>query len=422
MIILLVGSGGREHAIARAIKNSPLTSKLIITPGNPGMQKLGECKNIPVDDIEELCNLAKLIKADLVIIGPEVPLVRGLKNKLNDIGIKAFGPTAEAAMLEGSKTFSRNFCQKYNIPQPTFNYFNDIELALDEVEKMNGYCVVKADGLAAGKGVIVCDNKEQARQACEEMLNDKKFGQSSSKILIEERISGKEASIFVVSDGRDFKLLGTAQDHKRAFDNDLGPNTGGMGAISPAPTLNEKILQKITKDIIEPTIKGMQLENKNYEGILYIGVMITNDGPKLIEYNCRFGDPEAQVILPLLDSDILEIIIKSIHKDLKNCSISLKNKKSITVVLANKGYPNEFEKNKILPDISSFNNDEDIIIFHSGTSLNSINELVATGGRVLCITSISDTIENCRKKAYTTIDKINWSEGFYRKDIGKLSI
>ena len=195
-----------------------------------------------------------------------------------------------------------------------------------------------------------------------------------------------------------------------------------MGAVSPAPTLNQKILQKIIKDIVEPTIKGMHLENKNYEGILYIGVMITDDGPKLIEYNCRFGDPEAQVILPLLDTDILEIMLKSLDKDLKNCLIKLKNKKAITVVIANRGYPNEFEKNKIIPNISSFDNNDDIIIFHAGTGLNSKNELIATGGRVLCITSISDTIESCRKKAYTTIDKINWSEGFYRKDIGKLSI
>ena len=422
MIILLVGSGGREHAIARALKYSPLISKLFITPGNPGMQKLGECKNIPVNDVDAICDLAKTIEANLVVIGPEVPLVKGLKNKLSQIGIKAFGPTAEAAMLEGSKTFSRNFCKKYNIPQPKFNYFTDIKLAFGEVEKFNGYCVVKADGLAAGKGVIVCNNKKEAQLACEEMLHNKKFGQSSSKILIEERISGKEASIFVVSDGHNFKLIGTAQDHKRAFDNDRGPNTGGMGAVSPAPSLNEKVLQKIIVDIVEPTIIGMYLENKNSEGILYIGVMITDDGPKLIEYNCRFGDPEAQAILPLLDTDILEIMIKSIDKDLKNCSIKLKNKKSITVVIANKGYPNKFEKNKILPNISSFDNDDDIIIFHAGTSLNNNSELIATGGRVLCITSISDTIESCRKKAYTTIDKINWSEGFYRKDIGKLSI
>ena len=422
MIILLIGSGGREHAIARAIKKSPHTSKLFISPGNPGMKELGECKNIPVDDIDALCNLAKSIEANLVVIGPEVPLVKGLKNKLNQIGIKAFGPTAEAAMLEGSKTFSRNFCKKYNIPQPTYNYFTNFELALDEVEKLNGYCVVKADGLAAGKGVVVCDNKEQAKKACEEMLNYKKFGQSSSKILIEERISGSEASIFVVSDGYDFKLIGTAQDHKRAFDNDYGPNTGGMGAISPAPTLNDKLLKNIIKDIVKPTIKGMSLENKIYEGILYIGVMITKDGPKLIEYNCRFGDPEAQVILPLLDTDILEIMLMSIDKNLKNVSIKIKNKQAITVVLANNGYPNKFEKNKILPNISSIENDEDIIVFHAGTSLNTKNELIATGGRVLCITSISDTIKNCRIKAYTALEEINWSQGFYRKDIGKLSI
>ena len=422
MIILLVGSGGREHAIARAIKNSHLKSRLFITPGNPGMQKLGECKNIPVDDVEEICNLANSIKANLVVIGPEVPLVKGLKNKLSQIGIKAFGPTAEAAMLEGSKAFSRNFCKKYNIPQPRFNYFTNYKLALKEVEKMNGHCVVKADGLAAGKGVVVCDNNKQAQQACKEMLNDKKFGQSSSKILIEERISGMEASIFVVSDGQNFKLIGTAQDHKRAFDNDHGPNTGGMGAVSPAPTLNNKMLKKIVKDIVKPTIKGMSLENKIYEGILYIGVMVTKDGPKLIEYNCRFGDPEAQVILPLLDTDILEIMLKSIDKNLKNLNIKFKNKQAITVVLANNGYPNEFEKNKILPNFSSIENDEDIIIFHAGTSLNNKNELIATGGRVLCVTSISDTIKSYRKKAYTAIKEINWIEGFYRKDNGKLSI
>ena len=420
MNILIVGSGGREHAIARSVKNSPLTKRLVVAPGNPGIANLAECKKIEVDDIQGICKLAKNIKADLVIIGPEIPLVKGLKNKLNEIGIKAFGPTAEAAMIEGSKTFSRNFCKKYKIPQPRFNYFTDLNLAYSEIDKLNGFCVVKADGLASGKGVFVCDNKQEAKLACKEMLNEKKFGASGLKILIEERITGKEASVFVVSDGKDFKIIGTAQDHKRAFDNDDGPNTGGMGAISPAPSLDDSTFKKIITDIIQPTINGMALEKKKYEGILYAGVMITKYGPKLIEFNCRFGDPEAQVILPLLETDIVEIMIKSISNNLKDIDINFGTKKAITVVLASKGYPGQFKKDIILPDIPSYKDSNNLIIYHSGTKLNKNDELVSNGGRVLCITSISNTVSNCRENAYNFIKKLNCPKLFYRTDIGKL--
>ena len=265
MIILLIGSGGREHAIARAIKNSPLTSKLFIAPGNPGMQKLGECKNIPVDDIEALCNLAKLIKANLVIIGPEVPLVKGLKNKLNDIGIKAFGPTAEAAMLEGSKTFSRNFCKKYNIPQPTFNYFTDIELALAEVEKLNGYCVVKADGLAAGKGVIIAQTRDEAIEAIEAILIQKSFGDSGNEIVIEEYLEGEEVSIHAIVSNGTFLCLPPSQDHKRIGEGDTGLNTGGMGAYSPSRLCDKKLEKKIIQKIILSTLNWLKKNNGNYD-------------------------------------------------------------------------------------------------------------------------------------------------------------
>ena len=420
MNILIIGSGGREHAIARSVNMSPLTKKLVIAPGNPGIAKLGECRNVKVEDFKNICKLAKEIKADLVIIGPEVPLVNGLKNKLEKIGIRTFGPRAEAAMLEGSKTFSREFCKRHKIPQPKFNYFTKLDLAFEEIEKLNGFCVVKEDGLAAGKGVVVCSNTSEAKLACEKMLKKKTFGKSGLKILIEERISGKEASVFVVSDGKNFKLIGTAQDHKRAYDNDHGPNTGGMGAISPAPSLDSSVLNEITENIIKPTIKGMILENNPYEGILYVGVMLTKDGPKLIEYNCRFGDPEAQVILPLLESDLVKIMLEATNHDIINSNINFKNKKAITVVLANKGYPGTFKKNVILPKIPLFRKNENLIIFHAGTSQNKNNELVASGGRVFCITSVANTISKCRKEVYDVIRKINWLEGFYRKDIGKL--
>ena len=418
MNILIVGSGGREHAIAVSVIKSKLTKKLFIAPGNPGISKIGECVDIAVDNIEKICEFAKKVKIDLVIIGPELPLVLGLKDKLAKIGINAFGPTAKASMLEGSKTFSRNFCKKYNIPQPKFNYFTDVFSAYKEIEKLNGYCVVKADGLAAGKGVSVCDTVDSAKLACDKILKYKKFGESGKKILIEERIQGQEASLFVVSDGNNFKLIGTAQDYKRAFDGDRGPNTGGMGAISPAPTLNSKLIDKILKKIISPTINGMKKEKKPYEGILYAGIMLTKEGPKLIEYNCRFGDPEAQVLLPLLKTDLVELILKTMNSDLKNLNLNIRNKKAITIVLASNGYPEKFEKNVKLPSLDLINDNDSIKIFHAGTNFGSNKELIATGGRVLSVTSISETISDCKKKAYKELKKINWTGGFYRTDIG----
>ena len=419
MNILIVGNGGREHAIAESVIKSKHTKKLYIAPGNPGISKIGKCIDIQINDIKKICNFAKETFIDLVIIGPEIPLVLGLKDELSKMSIKAFGPSADAAKLEGSKTFSRNFCKRYNIPQPKFKYFTDICLAYDEIERLKGFCVVKADGLAAGKGVSVCDNVNSAKLACDEILKDKKFGESGKKLLIEERIEGQEASLFVVSDGDNYQLVGTAQDHKRAFDGNKGPNTGGMGAISPAPNLNTKLTQEILNKIISPTIKGMKEENRPYEGILYAGIMLTRDGPKLIEYNCRFGDPEAQVLLPLLETDIIEIILKSINKKIKNFNVHIKKKNVINVVLATRGYPGKFKKNIKLPDLNPPENQEILKIFHAGTSLNQKKELVATGGRVLSITAISKTISDCRKRAYDQLKKINWSRGFYRKDIGK---
>ena len=420
MNILVVGGGGREHAIAASLSKSPLTTKLVVAPGNPGIETFAECYPIAADDIPGQCQLAREIKADFVFIGPETPLVLGLKDELLKLGINAFGPSKNAAKLEGSKTFSRNFCKRHNIPQPEFKYCTDIETAKKQIELLNGYCVVKADGLAAGKGVVVCDTVDQALIASTEMLEKNKFGNAGKSILIEERINGIEASVFAVSDGETAILIGTAQDHKRAYDNDEGPNTGGMGAISPAPALNQNLNEEIFNNIIIPTINGMKLEGYPYEGVLYAGVMITDKGPKVIEFNCRFGDPETQVVLPRLKTDLVDIVQKTISKTLKDVSIDFINQNAITIVIASNGYPQEFDKGVLLPSLKKFDDITEISVFHSGTSKDKNENLVSNGGRVLSITSIGNNIEECRQKAYSVVEAINWKQGFYRKDIGKV--
>ena len=420
MNILVVGGGGREHAIAYSLSKSPLIKKLIVAPGNPGIETFAECYPIAADDIDGQCKLAKDMKADIVFIGPEIPLVLGLKDKLSEIGINAFGPSKEAAQLEGSKTFSRNFCKRYNIPQPNFKYCSDLNTAKDQIELLNGYCVVKADGLAAGKGVVVCDTVNEAIEASTQMLEDNKFGDAGKSILIEERITGIEASVFAVSDGNTAIVLGTAQDHKRAYDNDQGPNTGGMGAISPAPALNEELNKNIFNNIIMPTINGMRSDGIPYEGILYAGVMLTDQGPKVIEFNCRFGDPETQVVLPRLSTDLVDIVHNTVTNNLENTPIELTDNTAITVVIASKGYPGTFKKGIELPSLNNLNKQDDILIFHSGTAKNDNENLISSGGRVFSVTAIGDNVQDCRQKAYKAVEEINWNKGFYRRDIGKV--
>ena len=420
MNILVVGGGGREHAIAHSLSKSPLTKKIVVAPGNPGIEKFASCYPIAAEDIDGQCKLAKDIKADIVFIGPEIPLVAGLKDKLSEMGINAFGPSKKAAQLEGSKTFSRNFCKRYNIPQPSFKYCNNLKTAKEQIKLLNGYCVVKADGLAAGKGVVVCNTVNEAIEASTQMLEKNKFGDAGKSILIEERIAGIEASVFAVSDGKTAVLLGTAQDHKRAYDNDKGPNTGGMGAISPAPALNEKLNNNIFHNIIIPTINGMRSDGTPYEGILYAGVMLTDEGPKVIEFNCRFGDPETQVILPRLNTDLVEIIHNAVTKNLEKTSIDLVENTAITVVIASKGYPGTFKKGIKLPSFHELDKKDDILIFHSGTAKNDNENLISIGGRVLSVTAIGHNVQICRQKVYEAVEQINWDEGFFRKDIGKL--
>ena len=420
MNILVVGGGGREHAIAYSLSKSSSIKKLIVAPGNPGIETFAECYPIAADDIDGQCKLAKDMKADIVFIGPEIPLVLGLKDRLSEIGINAFGPSKEAAQLEGSKTFSRNFCKRYNIPQPNFKYCSDLNTAKDQIELLNGYCVVKADGLAAGKGVVVCDTVNEAIEASTQMLEDNKFGDAGKSILIEERITGIEASVFAVSDGNTAIVLGTAQDHKRAYDNDQGPNTGGMGAISPAPALNEELNKNIFNNIIMPTINGMRSDGIPYEGILYAGVMLTDQGPKVIEFNCRFGDPETQVVLPRLSTDLVDIIHNAVTNNLENTPVEFTDNTAITVVIASKGYPGTFKKGIELPSLNNLNKQDDILIFHSGTAKNDNENLISSGGRVFSVTAIGDNVQDCRQKAYKAVEEINWNKGFYRRDIGKV--
>ena len=417
MNILVVGGGGREHAIAHSLSKSPLTKKLVVAPGNPGIKKFASCYPISAEDIDGQCKLAKDINADIVFIGPEIPLVAGLKNRLSEIGINAFGPSKEAAQLEGSKTFSRNFCKRYNIPQPSFKYCNNLKTAKEQIELLNGYCVVKADGLAAGKGVVVCNTVNEAIEASSQMLEENKFGDAGKSILIEERITGIEASVFAVSDGKTAVLLGTAQDHKRAYDNNQGPNTGGMGAYSPAPILDQSVVNKTIDRIIRPTMYEMMDRGMPFTGVLYAGLMIKDSNPRLVEYNVRFGDPECQVLMMRLGGQILDALLSTAKGELGDVKINWADDHSITVVMASSGYPGSYEKGTVINGLDDLPSDSNFVCFHAGTEKQD-GKIVANGGRVLNVTTRANTLIEAQKSAYQMIKNIDWPQGFYRKDIG----
>ena len=415
MKILLIGSGGREHALAWSIADSPLTQQLVIAPGNPGMAAYGKFIDIAADDIEAICDYAAAMPADLVVVGPEVPLVMGLVDRLNEQNIPAFGPMAAAAKLEGSKEFARAFCQRHNIPQPAFFPVDDYATACQHIDAL-GDCVIKADGLAAGKGVVVAESTTEAKQAAEEMLAGQ-FGSASSRIVIEQKISGPEASLFALLDGENAILMATAQDHKRAFDGDTGPNTGGMGAISPAPRLSPELESEVMERIVRPVARGMAGEGMPYHGVLYVGLMLTADGPQVIEFNCRFGDPEAQVILPRLRTDIVSAMLATTNNSLTHFDMRWDSRSAVTVVIANQGYPGAYSKGSAIKNIEAADNQNDQFVFHAGTALDASGQLVASGGRVLAVTGLADSAAEARARAYDAVAKIDWPEGFYRRDI-----
>ena len=415
MNIGLIGSGGREHALCQKIHESKLIKKIICFPGNAGTAKIA--KNIKVDilNFREIHQLVQFHKIDLVIVGPEEPLVRGLVDYLREKNIKVFGPDKFASRLEGSKAFMKKVCKSNNIPTADYKICKNKKDVLNFLKKSKLPLVVKADGLAAGKGVTICSSKKKVLKISEEIFKGK--FKSSKKIVLEEFLEGEEASYFVIADKKTFKFFGTAQDHKRVKENDKGPNTGGMGAYSPAKIIDKKLEKKIINKIIKPTFFALKKKKIYYTGFLYVGLMIQDNEPYLIEFNVRMGDPECQVILPRLKTDLIKIIKNVVNNKLKQTSINWHKKKSMTVVLCSKGYPGKYKKNKTIKNLDRIKLSKNDFIYHAGTKLEN-NQLKSNGGRVLNITSVGTDFLKIRKKIIKIIKNINWKGGFFRRDIG----
>tara|TARA_Y100000590_G_scaffold333996_1_gene379963 strand:- start:2712 stop:3980 length:1269 start_codon:yes stop_codon:yes gene_type:complete len=415
MNLAVIGSGGREHAICYKLKQSPKIKKLICIPGNAGTQKIAENIKEDVSNFEALYQTIKKQKIDIVIVGPEQPLVDGIVDFLNEKKVRVFGPNKFASQLEGSKAFMKNLCKKNNIPTANFGIFDNFDDAYNFIKKNGMPIVVKADGLAAGKGVSICNSLEEALKNIKQILGGK--FKSSKKVVLEEFLNGEELSYFSIVDENSYQFFGSAQDHKKVGEGDVGPNTGGMGAYSPAPLLTTKLEKKIKEKIINPTIKAMKKLNHPYKGFLYAGLMINNGEPYLIEYNIRMGDPECQVLMMRLKTDLVEILDRATKNQLKNYKIEWNNKSCITIVLCAKGYPYDYIQNSEIKNLSNILEDENNQIFHAGTYEKN-NKIYSNGGRVLNITSSSKNLIEARKKTLGNIDKINWSDGFFRKDIG----
>ena len=415
MKIAILGSGGREHAIADKISKSSKLKKLYCIPGNAGTSHIAENINLEITDFDAIYKFVENYKIDLVIVGPEKPLVDGVVDFLEKKNIKVFGPNKKVAQLEGSKIFTKQICKKYNIPTAKFGIFETASQAVDFLKKTKMPLVVKADGLAAGKGVYICEDLESSKKAVDEIFNGK-FG-IAKQLLIEEFLEGDEMSYFVLSDGKFFRSFNTAQDHKRVGEGDVGKNTGGMGAYSPSALNNPELEKKITDQIVKPTFKAINEIGESYKGFLYVGLMIKNNEPYLVEFNVRMGDPECQTILPLLKSDLLDLIVSCCNKSLEKHNIEWHEKKSLCIVLCSKGYPENYSKNIAIRNFNKLKSDKSNFIFHAGTKVTK-NEILATGGRVLNFVSISDNFKNSRDQVIEKIEKLNWENGFYRKDIG----
>ena len=418
MRVLVIGNGGREHALCWAIAGSPLVTRLWCAPGNAGIAEEAECVALASDDISGLISFVKENAVEFVVIGPEATLVAGLGDNLQDIGVKYFGPNQAAANLEGSKGFMKDFCARHNIPTAAYGRFKDAASARNFAKSLGAPIVVKADGLAAGKGVVIADTIKEANSAIEEMLEQGLFGEASSEIIIEEFLQGEEASFFALCDGKTALPLASAQDHKRVGEGDTGPNTGGMGAYSPAPIVSEKIAIRIMSEIIEPTMKGMASEGTPFKGILYAGLMINEGGAKLLEYNVRFGDPECQALMMRLKSDILPALIASHDGVLDGFDLRWYEEAAMIVVMAAKGYPRSYKGGSIIKMAYPSAHYDNVKIFHAGTLRNENGDLVANGGRVLGVAAMGDDIAAAHKNAYQALDDIEWPEGFFRRDIG----
>ena len=416
MKILVVGGGGREHAICWKLSKEANVDKIYCAPGNAGISNVAQCIDIQDSDIENLLNFAKENQIDLTIVGPEIPLVAGIVDKFEKEGLKIFGPNKKCAQLEGSKAFSKDFMIRHNLPTAKYKEYTDLDEAISEIDSFGYPVVIKADGLAAGKGVVISENREDAITTLKEMMSDKKFGNAGDKIVVEEFLTGIETSILAFVDNDTIVPMVSSKDHKKVFEGETGLNTGGMGTFSPSEIYTDELAKEVQEKILDKTLEGFKKDNLNYKGILFVGLMITEDGPKILEYNVRFGDPETQSVLFRLDTDLNKIISEILDNNLKNIEINYSKEEAICVMLTSGGYPENYEKGKVISGLENL--DSDIVVFHSGTKFDNEN-IVTNGGRVIGITAKSKTVKEAAQKVYENIKKINFEKMHYRKDIWK---
>ena len=422
MNVLVIGGGGREHAIIMALAKSGKVDKLYCAPGNGGISKYAECHPVKATDIEGCVELAKKLQPDYVFVAPDDPLVLGMVDRLNEEGFKTFGPRANAAILEGSKVFSKALMKKYGIPTAAYETFTEADKAISYINQQNSYpAVIKCDGLALGKGVIIAKDFEEAKAAVNSMLLDGKFGKSGSEIVVEEFMTGPEVTVLAFTDGKTVKPMVSSMDHKRAYDNDEGLNTGGMGTIAPNPLYTKKIADECMEKIFMPTIKAMASEGRPFKGCLYFGLMLTPKGPKVIEYNCRFGDPETQVVLPLLKTDMMDIITAIWEEKLDSLDIEWSDKACACVVMASGGYPEKYETGKEISGLDDMGQTENVFVYHAGTRLEE-GKFLTAGGRVLGVTATGDDLQSALDTAYKAVKTISFEKAHYRTDIGKRAL
>ena len=416
MRILVVGGGGREHAICWKLNNESNVEKIYCAPGNAGISSVAKCIDIQDSDIENLLKFAKENQIDLTIVGPEIPLVAGIVDAFEKEGLKIFGPNKECAQLEGSKAFSKDFMIRHNLPTAKYKEYTNLDEAISEIDSFGYPVVIKADGLAAGKGVVIPENREDAITTLKEMMSDHKFGNAGDKIVVEEFLNGIETSILAFVDNDTIVPMVSSKDHKKVFEGEAGLNTGGMGTFSPSEIYTDELAKEIQEKILDKTLEGFKKDNLNYKGILFVGLMITEDGPKILEYNVRFGDPETQSVLFRLDTDLNKIISAILDNNLKNIEINYSKEEAICVMLTSGGYPENYEKGKVISGLENL--DSDIVVFHSGTKFDNGN-IVTNGGRVIGITAKGKTVKEAGEKVYENIKKINFEGMHYRKDIWK---
>lgn len=419
MKVLIVGSGGREHAIALSVKKSKKVDKIYCAPGNAGIASIAECVNIGAMEFDKLVSFAKEKAIDLTIIGMDDPLVGGIVDEFEKAGLRVFGPRKNAAILEGSKAFSKDLMKKYGIPTAAYETFEDAAEAKKFLEQCDYPIVLKADGLALGKGVLICNTREEALEGVDSIMTDKKFGSAGNKMVVEEFLTGREVSVLSFVDGKTIRIMASAQDHKRAYDNDEGPNTGGMGNFSPSPFYTDEVDRQCKEKIYQATVDAMASEGREFKGVIFFGLMLTDKGPKVLEYNARFGDPEAQVVLVRMKNDIVDVMEACIDGTLSDIELEFTDEASVCVVLASKGYPISYEKGFTITGLESFDGKDDYFCFHAGTRFNDQGRIVTNGGRVLGVTALGSDLKEARRKAYEATGWVNFDNKYMRNDIGK---